>query len=153
MNNIADLESFLRSKATGIPQIASEPKSDWVARKNRWLRNIHRLYEQVKGWLGALQKEGLLSYEIGSVELREDPIGSYKAEVLDIIVGDQRISFQPKGAMIVGAEGRIDVRGPQGIRTIIFDGEGWYLVQRSARPLVVEFDQESFQRILEEVMD
>jgi hypothetical protein len=69
------------------------------------------------------------------------------------IAANQRIEFYPKGTLIVGAEGRVDVRGPKAMRTLVLTDGGWSVVERSPRLRMLPFNEDSFQDMLQEVME
>ena len=150
MSKPSHLEAFLRSKAGGPAQ--GEPEIDWQARKDNWVRNISELYGVVRKWLEPLEKEGVLHFLSSRIRLQEEQIGDYEVEVLTILIGKQKVSFYPKGALIIGAEGRVDIRGQAAVRTIIFNDGRWQIVERSPKLKVLPFDQDSFQDVLSEVM-
>jgi hypothetical protein len=151
MKKTTDLEEFIRSKARDTTQ--GEPKVDWQGRKQDWLRNIANLYANIRKWLNPLEKDGVLSFLTATITLQEEYIGTYSVEVLTILIGKQRVEFHPKGTLIIGAEGRIDIRGQRGVRTIIFNQKDWNLVERSPKLKVLPFNQDSFHDVLSEVME
>ena len=151
MSKTTGLEAFIRSKAGGTTQ--GEPKIDWQTRKQDWLSNIADLYAVIRKWLQPLEKEGVLRFLTANITLQEEQIGAYGVEVLTILIGKQRVAFYPKGTLIIGAEGRIDIRGQRAVRTIIFNDGDWHLVERSPKLKVLPFNQNSFQDVLTEVME
>ena len=140
------LDAFLRSKAS------KEPAIDWEAKKDQWLRRIAKLYDQIKRWLAPLERDGVVQYSLRTTTFEEGYIGSYQVEVLTLRIGRQRVEFRPKGTLIVGANGRVDVQGPRAVRTIVLQGDRWFLVERSPRLKALPFNKDSFQTVLEEVM-
>ena len=140
------LDAFLRSKAS------TEPKIDWGARKDRWISEITRLYDQIKEWLAPLEKDEVVRYSTLTMTLQEDPIGSYQVDVLMLLVGKQRVEFRPKGTLIVGANGRVDIQGPRAMRTIVLQDGRWLIVERSPRVKTRPFDKDSLETVLKEVM-
>jgi hypothetical protein len=144
------LSAFLRSKAGETPY--AEPGIDWEARKNTWLGDIAKLYAQVKEWLAPLERDGTVRYSSRTTTLREEYLDSYEVDVLTLLVGNQRVEFRPKGTLIVGANGRVDVQGQRALRTIILQKDQWYVVERSPRLKTVLFSEDAFQNILQEVM-
>lgn len=140
------LSAFLRSKAS------SESEIDWEARRDRWLHDLEELYAQVKDWLAPLEKEGVVQYSSWSIILQEDYIGSYEVNVLSLLVGKQRVELRPKGTLIVGANGRVDIQGQRAVRTIVLQEDSWVVVERGPRLKTLPFDKDSFQTMLEEVM-
>lgn len=109
MSKTTELEAFIRSKAGGTTR--GEPEIDWQAKKDAWLRNIADLYAVIRKWLAPLEKDGVLRFLTASITLQEEQIGSYAVDVLTILIGKQKVAFYPKGTLIIGAEGRIDIRG------------------------------------------
>ncbi len=147
------LSDFLKSKAHSAQDETALTPMDWQDRKKKWLKRIDDLYGQVRNWLESLEKETILNFIDSEMTLNEPPLGIYKVKVLTIVIGNQRISFIPKGTLIVGAEGRIDIQGHKGIRTIIFSEDKWSLVHRTRNLKLLNFDQASFQSILDDVME
>jgi hypothetical protein len=147
------LSDFLKSKARNAQAESPLTPMDWQDRKQKWLQRIDDLYGQIRGWLESLEKETILSFIESETTLDEPPLGQYNVKVLTIVIGGQRISFVPKGTLIVGAQGRIDIQGHKGIRTIILSGDKWSIVQRTPNLSLLDFDQSSFQTILDDVME
>ncbi|MCX7046138.1 MAG: hypothetical protein NTX50_11715 [Candidatus Sumerlaeota bacterium] len=145
-----DLMGFIRAKARSRAKV--EPEVDWEVRKNNWLRQIAQLYSLMRKWLAPLEKEGSVRYLTANIPLQEDYIGAYEAEVLTVLIAKQRVAFYPKGTLIVGADGRIDIRGPKGVRTVVHSDDKWQLVERSPNLKLIPFNQDSFRDLLSEVM-
>lgn len=153
MNKINGLQAFLRSKAKEASLRQDEPEIDWNARKQKWLNGLSGLYAVVKNWLAPLERDGALRYLMASAKLTEECIGDYEADMLTILIGKQRVSFYPKGTLIVGAEGRVDIRGPRGIKSLVFNEGQWQVIEKYPRPRFVPFNQVSFKHILSEIME
>ena len=117
------------------------------------MQNIAELYRQVRAWLDPLVADGLVRFKIQKSSIDEEPVGQYKVDILRLYVGSQEVVFYPKGFMIVGAEGRVDIRGHMGIRSIIFGNGQWSAVERAVKLKVILFNEQSFQDILSEVME
>ena len=147
------LTDFLKSKARHDEQEPLLTKKEWDAKKEKWLRRIDGLYEEVRNWLEPLKKETILDFIDSKMVLNEPPLDPYNVKVLTIVIGGQRISFVPKGTLIVGAQGRVDIQGHKGMRTIILSGDKWSLVRRTPSLKLLDFDQTSFQSILDDVME
>lgn len=150
MNEENGLHAFLRSKA----KTSTEPAEyiDWEKRKGKWLACLDDLYSLVKSWLTPLEQDNTVSYSITQTTLQEDYLGSYQVDVLSLHIGDQTVDFHPKGTLIIGAEGRVDVRGQRAIRTLVFNEGDWFVVERSPRLKMLPFNEDSFQDLLQEVM-
>ncbi len=147
------LSNFLKAKAHKTLEDSNQGQINWEERKKEWLGSIEALYGLIKNWLGSLEEETLLTFVPSEITLHEPPLGQYNAKVLTIVIGGQRISFVPKGTLIVGGRGRIDIEGHKGMRTIILrDGE-WSIVQRGPKLKSTKFNKSSFQNVLDEVME
>lgn len=145
------LQAFLKEKAAS--GVGGEPEVDWGARKRKWLANIDQLYGLIEQWLAPLVGDGTVKVLKSSVHLTEDYIGSYDVDVLAIIIGKQRVAFHPKAALIVGAQGRVDVRGPRAIRSLIVEDDTWSILERQPRLKTLPFNEDSFRDVLGEVME
>ena len=145
------LHAFLRSKATASPE--AEEDIDWQARKEKWLASLSDLYGLIKSWLRPLEKDGTLRYSSTQITLQEDYLGSYQVEALSLQIGKQKVDFYPKGTLIIGAEGRVDVRGQRAMRTIVLSDGKWSVVEQSPRLKMLPFNEDSFQDLLQEIME
>lgn len=145
------LHAYLRQKAAST--VETEHEVDWEEKKDKWLKHIARLYKMIRGWIAPLETEGTVRYQTASENFEEDYIGRYHADVLTLLIGKQRVEFQPKGTLIIGANGRVDVRGQRGIRTLVLKGNEWFIVERSPRLKTFPFNEDSFQDVLQEVME
>ncbi len=145
------LHAFLRSKAAESQEPAED--IDWQARKEKWLSSLKELYDLIRSWLQPLEEDGTLRYSITQMTLQEDYLGPYPVDVLSLHIAKQRIEFCPKGTLIVGAQGRVDVRGPKAVRTLVLSNGQWSVVERSPRLRMLPFNEDSFQDMLQEVME
>lgn len=151
-NTAKSLQAFLRSKAAEDAEDEGKKAINWEEMKNLWLSRVSDLYDTIKQWLAPLEHE-VLEFKPSKMTVVEDYIGAYEADVLTIQIGAQEVSFFPKGTLIVGAEGRVDIRGPRAIRTIIFNEGKWRLVERTSKLKVLPFNEDSFRDILTEIME
>jgi hypothetical protein len=150
MKSKSSLTDFLREKAEHAD---TADHFDWEERKNKWLKGIENLYSLIKKWLKSLEEEGKINYIVSKKKIQEDYYDPYEIEILVIVVGKQKIELLPKGTLIVGAEGRVDVRGPNGLRSLIFVNNEWLTVEKREELDVVPFNQKSFKNILKEIME
>ena len=82
---------------------------DWNAERDWWLAALGELYQQMEAWLTPLREQGLVSSKKIPIQLSEENIGTYAADGLVLEFGPQAIILEPKGTLIVGARGRVDV--------------------------------------------
>src|ERR1700683_4345483 len=102
------LTEFLRRK-----EQAARPQIDWEAKRDNWVRSVEGLYAQVKSMLHESIESKEVSVRLFDVEVTEDYVGTYKYTIpaLELTGGAERVEFRPKGVLVLGAEGRVDIRG------------------------------------------
>lgn len=120
--------------------------------------------------------------KVTPITKREEPSGSYKTARYDIVVDDDlKLSLLPYGIWLIGAHGRIDIKGPSGTEKLIYltpggpalrverssgdrkieshthstfqnvDEEGWYWYDDSSYRRVAKLSREVVEAILERV--
>ncbi|CAN2049160.1 conserved hypothetical protein [Candidatus Magnetomoraceae bacterium gMMP-1] len=107
-----DLDQFIEKKS----KIKKEFKEiDWENKKNEWLEYLHQFYEKVKNWLKDYKDKGVIDYDFVPTDIYEENIGQYKAEKMVLNITNEQIVFEPIGTILIGAKGRIDMKGKNGI--------------------------------------
>lgn len=96
-----------------------DPKIDWGAERDQFLREVERLYTQVGEFLKEFVADGSISYQFSDVSLTEENLGTYSARRMDIQIGRKSIYIEPVGTLLIGNWGRVDVVGPTGRAQII----------------------------------
>jgi hypothetical protein len=133
---------------------------DWNAERDWWLGALDSLYRDIKGWLAPLEQKGLVVIKTTPVRLSEENIGAYAANALVLEFGPQGIVLEPKGTLIIGARGRVDLfrRGARGEPLMLIlsgskDAPRWeiWLTRdpRQRKPM----DQPSFEDVLESLLE
>ncbi len=147
------LVDFLRSKKA--PEGTSE--IDWKAKRDAWVASVKALYALLEDMLrdSIASKDVLLHRDI--VRITEDFIGTYSIPVLELTVGNERVEFRPKGITVIGAAGRVDIRGERDTVTLLRDtantNGGWTIIlQRVPHLKLAPLDRESLKYALERVM-
>ncbi|OGU38957.1 MAG: hypothetical protein A2X61_09495 [Ignavibacteria bacterium GWB2_35_12] len=129
-------------------------KVDWDERKSTWLKSIEDLYSKINNWLSPFIKESLLDIKEKDIELNEEYIGNYKAKRLDIYLSNDIISLTPRGTLIIGSYGRIDMRGPKGEYLLIEpDWNIWKFAKRTPKLVTWEISEESFKTAIQDVIN
>ena len=82
---------------------------DWKAERDWWLSALGDLYDRIEAWLAPLQQKDLVVCTRIPIQLSEEKIGGYTADELVLEFGPEGIILEPKGTLIVGARGRVDV--------------------------------------------
>ena len=100
----------LLEKARKLAEAEKEREPvDWNAERDWWLAALGDFYQQAEAWLAPLREQGLVSFKKIPVQLSEENIGTYAADELVLEFGLQAIVLEPKGTLVVGARGRVNV--------------------------------------------
>ncbi|MBN4082500.1 hypothetical protein JYT13_01690 [Mariprofundus ferrooxydans] len=138
---------------------------------------------RLKFFLKSHIESGKLTLTTRSICLREEYIGSYDVDALDIILGDTKITLTPIGTNLIGAKGRVDMKGPRGtVKFVLVPKDssspsisiqvriqgkdmptkeetkpiadwGWKISTPPPRISYIELEEESFQTALMEVVN
>jgi hypothetical protein len=147
------LVDFLRTRK----QQAANPEIDWQAKKDTWVRSVESLYAMVQDMLRVSIASKDVTVRTFYTQVTEDFVGTYSIPVLEMTVGTERVEFRPKGVTVIGASGRVDIRGERDTVTLLRDqaevNSGWTVVlQRVPRLKTDPLDGESLKYALERVM-
>ena len=93
---------------------ARQEEVDWDLRRERWLEKLGEFYGFVDSSLKKYVDRDKVRIIHGTKSLNEQYVGSYEAPTRLVEIGDNQISLDPVGTMLIGAYGRVDMRGPYG---------------------------------------
>jgi len=157
---LMDFREFLVSKADEFGV------RDRHRRRREWLDSIHAFMDQVRIWLAEADPEQILDVEVYRVSRTEATLGTYDAPALQINFGPGSVEITPidrytsssssrfVSPLINEPAGRIDLtdgwRKTSVYRGVGPDGDRWRFVDEKNH--VQELDQESFVRIIQELL-
>lgn len=101
-------------------ETSKKDEIDWQARLNEWQASLSAFYQKVEGFLQPYIKSGKIILIKKSIRLVEDYIGPYEVDALDLSLGNAKITLTPIGTNLIGAKGRVDMRGPKGTVRFVF---------------------------------
>jgi hypothetical protein len=147
------LVDFLRARK----QRATNQEIDWHAKRDDWIHSVESLYERVQEILRDSIASKDVTVRCFDTQVTEDFVGTYSVPVLEITVGNERVEFRPKGITVIGASGRVDLRGERDTVTLLQDQQdvnsAWTVVlQRVPDLRTAPLDRESLQYAFERVM-
>ncbi len=144
------LSDFLRARK----QQASATTVDWNRKRDQWLEAVRGLYRQVENMVRADKEAGVIEVRTREVPVTEQFVGTYNAPLLELRVGMEEVQFLPKGVTVVGAEGRVDLRGDRNTVTLLWEGGNrWTLVLRRVPDLeAASLSEDSLRDALQKVM-
>jgi hypothetical protein len=155
-HNTLSLKDFFRVKKTESE--LTRKNIDWEAKKEIWLSSIDKLYHDISRWLTPSLEENLVEIKYEKTLISEDNMNAYSLNNMTIQVGFERVLLKPKGMMIMGALGRVDMIGENGTVWLLLLNEPseqdfeWYLAVRTVRQKYWPLTEESFADALKQVM-
>ena len=111
MENNNSLEAFLTVKN----EKAEKNEINWAKRKEKWLNQVDALFNEVEQWLSSFSARNLLKIDYEPKILSENYIGTYKTRKMVIGIAGEVVTLAPVATLIIGASGRIDMEGDQGL--------------------------------------
>ena len=147
------IKEFLREKTVKAQAISSG--SDWAAKRDQWIRAVDQLFDTIEfEFIGSSEDPDVRIDRNRFKSIEEAYVGVYSIGELLLVVGDEQVLFSPKAMNVVGASGRVDVRGDRGNSVLIRQADDtWSLiVARTPQLQLVPLDEESFLNMLREIM-
>jgi hypothetical protein len=127
---------------------------DWDDRRDKYLAAVQDLYRQIEELLAKPIGKKTVTVQRRPKQLTENYIGTYSAEDLVLVIGNEQVRFSPRGRNIAGAAGRVDVVGERNEAVLIVQPDlRWGFVQTRQPTLrVVPFDESTLAEVLQLVM-
>lgn len=150
----------LQEKLKSLAEKTAEEKVDWARRRDEWISAVGSLYDDIELWLGPWREQGYLTVTRAPVPKREEPLGDYVIDTLEITAGDETVVFEPFGRNVIGALGRIDVylRGFKSDAQLLVrlanleDEVRWELWKSKFSGPRTLFDKNCLERLLDELL-
>ena len=106
-----DLQAFINAKKQNA---VDEVKLDWSKKRDEWLQSLNEIYTQFESWLNDFEDSDVISFNYKKKEINEEHIGLYSANKMIITIASEQILLEPIGTLLIGAKGRIDMKGKNG---------------------------------------
>ena len=107
----SDFSAFIEQQ-TAPPAAGRE--IDWEQKREEWLQYLGQFYAQVKEFMGEYVNQNKVRLRCGSKTLNEEFIGEYTVDTMTLDIGPNSVIFDPVGTNLIGAKGRVDMRGAKG---------------------------------------
>jgi hypothetical protein len=153
------LAEFLKAKAQ---QLRSEG-ADRTRKRTEWEQAIKKLLEQLEAWLQQADSEKVVRVSRFPVEKREEGLGYYVVQGLELECGDQVVKVTPIASSVAGtvrregSEQRYPVKGLVDItaegekfsllRLVDEHGEAWHLLDEKSFS-AVPWNRAAFEDVL-----
>ena len=149
MTGSAALREFLKQKQLE-EQDLKKSKKDIV---NDWQERVSQLLSLFEKWLEPMVKENLVAIERNTIEMTEDPLGTYEIKVMDVTAGSARVNIVPIARYVVGASGRVDlVRGHNKTMLILTEDNKWVFAYRDDGLQTEPLTEDSFSEAMMELL-
>ena len=89
--------------------VSKKSQVNWNQILEEWQSHVSKLYKQVKDWIKQSEEEDKVAIKEETIHISEDYVGSYPIKQLSLTIGDNIVRFIPKGMLIIGARGRVDI--------------------------------------------
>ncbi len=145
---MSNLTEFLRTKQ----QQERAEGSSLEKRKEEWLESLAELFSSIKVWLAEPVSQNLIEIAEDDVEIDEYKVGLYKAPSLILRAGHDVVFVEPVGTIIMGANGRVDVKtGGTSFKIILTDQNEWGILQPD-RTVATRLDERTFTKALQDLL-
>ena len=108
----SSFNDFIKKQAEVAPEEAGLSMEEELA---LWRTNLQNLSTLVHEALKDAVQEGSARIDVVPINLHEEQLGSYEAKQLKIAIGRHVITLTPVGTFLIGARGRVDMKGPFGM--------------------------------------
>ncbi len=148
-------EALLRPEEMNFPgrlKQKFDALSDNLKRIREWKSLLRSLFHQVRVWCE--QKAPELQLSERPYLVKEELFGQYEASVLHADSDKGHAELRPIGARVAGAEGRVDVVGPEQDQVLIYasrDG-GWNWVDRGLVVTLRLLDADLIARLIRDCL-
>ncbi len=115
-----DFEEYLKKSQFMADDEGSE--IDWDKKRDEWLDYLRQFYEKIRDFLKDYAKSGDLSIEFHEKTINEELIGEYRTDSMTIKLKGDEVVFDPIGTNLIGAKGRVDMKGSAGtVKFVLVD--------------------------------
>lgn len=146
------LVDFLRTKK----QQGVNAEIDWKVKREAWISAVEKLYAFVENLLrDSIDSKDVTTRRVAT-QVTEELVGTYSIPILELTMGNERVELIPKGVTVIGASGRVDIRGERDTVTLLKDQqnvESWSMVlQRVPSLKISPLNRETLLYALKRVM-
>ena len=151
------IEEFLRKKK-GTTSSSEAFRHKWEERKDRYILEVNRLFQQIEEWIDKLKESGPVNYRYGKPTLiYGESVDPYEVPVLEVFLADQLVVFRPVGTKILGGVGRVDIFGKYEAHLVMPEWGKWQFWWKKYDPIgdkpYTEFTEWGFKEVLLMLVD
>lgn len=151
MTKILTFEEFVKQKRD--ESLEKDKNIDWQGRKDKWISSVNTLYENVTNWLLPLINQNLIEIKKSEISIFEEYLGNYQISQVSIAIGHEKILLIPKGSVIIGGFGRVDLIGKNGSMLLILtDWDNWKVAIKETKVKFIDLDKDIFTGLIKELI-
>lgn len=120
-----------------------DPIIDWDKKREEWLKYLSEFYKLIENFLEEYKNSKKLSYWFPEKDIFEEYIGRYSVKVMDIQLGEHKVSLEPIGTNLIGADGRVDLIGVNGTVKFVLVNKNYLAPPNIKVTISVEGEQKS----------
>ena len=99
-----------------------ESEIDWSKNLDEWLEHLKKFYNKIESYLQKYVSGGQIRIAFGNKKIFEEYIGEYEVSTATVHLGKNQVRLEPIGTNLIGANGRVDMIGPNGkVRFVLVD--------------------------------
>ena len=130
---MTQLEQFIKDKKEESEK--KSPKLDVIKRIAYFQKLVEDFYSKVeKDWLADVWND--IHHDYVQLNITEEQLGTYTVQKLILSFGDEVISFNPIGTILLGASGRIDIQCGRNTVMCVYVGEN---IKRASDAIQIRF--------------
>ena len=102
-------------------QLARDVKQsvDWDKEREEWFEYLEQFENLVVRFLQEHIEQNKVRLEHRKKSITEENIGVYEVRIITILIGNVKVDLEPIGTLLIGAKGRVDMKGPKGAVKIV----------------------------------
>ena len=152
----------LKDKLEKIRQEKQSMQVDWSKRRDAWIVEVKKLYDEVASWFADLLDPGYMQIGIRSKSIIEDYLGKYDIDVMEMDLSVYpAVVMEPVARNVLGYAGRLDLylkgHDTNRMMLLLVEDDGapsrWELVINTDKKQHVPFDRDALERVLEYWLD
>ena len=97
----------------------AEQSVDWTKELDEWRDYLRQFKDCIVEFLQEHIEQDKVQLEYKAKYITEENIGSYEVHTITIVIGKTKIELEPIGTLLIGAKGRVDMKGPKGSVKIV----------------------------------
>lgn len=143
--SISKFEKFLKEKDTEVMKI------DWNEKKYFFIEKIDNFYSQVNEFIEPYKDKVRINNE--EYAINEEYIGRYQTIKMVLHIKNNDIIFTPIGTNLIGACGRIDMEGSNGVVKFVLVPENSSSPKIETTNLLTEEDKNEWKKKQDEISE